>query len=139
MPCQLVRYPAIRPATYPPMRYEMKIPMTTGTAGAISSFDAVVLAPTRTPATAGETRAIAPMVAIHPPSTDIQEVAGRARTAFTITLLHKKLEGVWCKTLASPSPGGRLGERCLRADRLRERIGEVGLLPRQIGPAEMAV
>src|SRR5205823_2495656 len=80
MPCQLVRYPAIRPATYPPIRYEMKIPMTTGTAGALS-----------------------------------------------------------CTTLASPSPGGRLGERCLCPRGLRERIGEVGLLPRQLRPAEVTV
>src|SRR2546427_12835623 len=106
--------------------------MITGTAGAISL--SLTLAPARTPATAGETRAMAPMVAIHPPSTDIQEVAGRTRTAFTITLLHKSSRVFWCKTLASPSPGGRLGERCLCAGRLRECIGEVGLFPRQIGP-----
>src|SRR5712691_6131383 len=121
------------------MRYEMNIPITTGTAGATSLFCVPVPAPARTPATAGATSAIAPMVAIQPPSTDIQEVAGRTTTLFTITLLQEKF-GAWsCKTLASPSPGGRLGERCLRAGRLCEGLGEVRVLPWQVRPAEVAV
>src|SRR2546427_1948564 len=111
--------------------------MITGTAGAISL--SLTLAPARIPATAGATTAMAPMVAIHPPSTDIQEVAGRT-TAFTINPPVTNVRGaVACKTLASPSLGNRLGERCLRADRLRERFGEIGLFPRQVGSSEMTV
>src|SRR5256886_17641927 len=91
MPCQLVRYPAIRPATYPPIRYEEKIPMTTGIAGATSLLP--MFAPASTPATAGATSAIAPIVAIQPPSTDIHEVLGRTRTPLTITLLKEKVGG----------------------------------------------
>ena len=36
IPCQLVRYPAIRPATYPPNVYDTSRPSTTGTASARS-------------------------------------------------------------------------------------------------------
>ena len=56
----------------------MKIPTTTGTAGVMSLVPTV--APASTPATAGATSAIAPIVAIQPPSTDIHEVFGRTRT-----------------------------------------------------------
>src|SRR5438477_493754 len=54
----------------------MKIPTTTGTAGVMSLVPTV--APASTPATAGATSAIAPIVAIQPPSTDIHEVFGTA-------------------------------------------------------------
>src|SRR5687768_15715278 len=111
--------------------------MMTGIAGVTSLF--CVLAPTRTPATAGATSAMAPMVAIQPPSTDIHDVAGRTRTWFTITLLEEKF-GVWsCETLASPSPGRRLGERCLCASRLCEFVGQIRLFPCQVRSAEVAV
>src|SRR6266850_4466879 len=139
MPCQLVRYPAIRPATYPPIRYETKIPMITGTAVAMSLLPIVGFAPARTAATAGATSAIAPIVAIHPPSTDIHEVAGRTMTAFMTPSYTKSSRASSCKTLAIPSPDGRLSERCLRAGRLRKCLREVGLLPRQIRPTEVAV
>src|SRR5947207_2402859 len=97
------------------------------------------LTPTRTAATAGATSAIAPMVAIHPPSTDIHDVAGRTRTPRIAPSYKESSTASWCTTLASPSPDSRLGERCLRAGRFRERLGEVGLFPRQIGPTKMSV
>src|SRR5207247_8466757 len=43
------------------------------------------------------------------------------------------------KTLAIPSPGGRLSERCFRAGRLRECLREISLLPRQIRSPEVTV
>src|SRR6266852_5309475 len=113
--------------------------MTTGTAVAMSLLPIRGLVPARTAATAGTTSAMAPIVAIHPPSTDIQDVAGRTTTAFIHTLLEERSRVEWCKTLASPSPGSRLGERCLRACRLGERLGEVGLLPWKIRSPEVAV
>src|SRR3989442_10973441 len=61
--------------------------MITGAAGTISLVP--MLTPVRTPATAGATSAMAPMVAIHPPSTDTHEVAGRT-TVFTIDPPVKK-------------------------------------------------
>src|SRR5712692_465898 len=95
--------------------------MTTGTAVAMSLLPLRGLVPARTAATAGATSAMAPIVAIHPPSTDIQDVAGRT-TAFIHTLLEERSRSEWCKTLASPSPGSRLG--VIRAgywDRLTRR------------------
>src|SRR5437868_775032 len=125
--------------------------MTTGTAGARSP--PVRLTRARIPATAGATSAMAPMVAIHPPSTDIHEVlGGRTRTSLAMfpsfeTPLRLPRErqalGVGpllaCKTVASPSPGRQLSERWAPSRGLRERRREVGALPRQIAPSEVAV
>src|SRR2546426_4752227 len=81
----------------------MKIPMTTGTAGATSLFPMVLAA--RTAATAGATSVIAPIVAIQPPNTDIQEVAGRSRTLLTIALLQRKIGGVAVQNAGHPVAG----------------------------------
>src|SRR3989442_11552850 len=81
----------------------MKIPMTTGTAGAMSLFPMLLAA--RTTATAGATSAIAPIVAIQPLNTDIQEVAGRTRTLLNIALLQRKIEGVAVQNAGHPVAG----------------------------------
>src|SRR5437879_2436337 len=81
----------------------MKIPMTTGTAGAMSLFP--MLLPARTAATAGATSAIAPIVAIQPPNTDNQEVAGRTRTLLTTALLQRKVGGVAVQNIGHPVAG----------------------------------
>src|SRR5207245_2514362 len=74
-----------------------------GTAGAMSLFP--MLLPARTAATAGATSAIAPIVAIQPPNTDIQEVAGRTRMFLTIALLKEKIGGVAVQNAGHPVAG----------------------------------
>src|SRR5919201_3465738 len=44
-----------------------------------------------------------------------------------------------CITLAIPSPGGRLGERCFCPGGLGESLRQVGLFPWKLGPAEVSV
>src|SRR5438552_12015834 len=97
------------------MRYEMKIPTTTGTAGMMSLVPTV--APASTPATTGVTSAIAPIVAIQPPSTDIHEVLGRTRTRFTITPLRKEVRGGVVQNAGQPV-AGRPARRALPSRRL---------------------
>src|SRR2546427_3571636 len=122
------------------MRYDAKIPTTTGTAGAM--LPASTFTRARMPATAGATSTAAPIVAIHPPRTDIQEVpGGRTRTSLPIEFLPL------CARAPSPrgarprpaSVVGALGERRFRPDGLGESFREVGRLPGQLRPAEVTV
>src|SRR5207249_3987403 len=84
------------------------------------SLPATLMRPT-IPATAGATSAAAPMVAIHPPSTDIHEVAaGRTKTLFAIVPSFDEVAMQVVQDISHPA-GGQGAKRALSVPRWLSR------------------
>src|SRR2546427_426221 len=135
----------MRPATWPPIRYARKSPRTTGTAGARS------FVPPRTCASsvpiAGASSAIAPIDAIHPPSTAPHAVPAGRTSAVRAISSPSHIVGLGTQSplnsgarrRPSRRPCRELSERCLCPCGLREFFGEVRALPGKFRAAEVTV
>src|SRR5438874_861675 len=115
----------MRPATYPPTRYEMA---TAARIGTVEAYPRVAYRlVSRTP-TIGVRIAATPTVASHPSRIAPHDVAvGRTTTSRAIPSPPYEVS---CPIMQAR--GQRLDGRCPAPAAAGERLGEVGLLPRQV-------